>query len=189
MKRHLYIQKEFQSRVIINFCLLVISGSLLFCLAYYYSLNVKLDGNYAESLDKVRFLKSAFMDRFFIIELAVLVFLGVGVTIMTLLMSHSIAGPLWRIEQTAKAVGAGDMAVRIHLREKDEIRSLADQMNNMVETIGTRLKDISATVMVLDETVGRLRAHMDDKESDPEESLRMMAEIRHANNVLISKLQ
>lgn len=188
MKRHLYIQKEFQSRVIINFCLLILSGSFLFCLAYYYSLNVKLDGNYVETLDQVRFLKNAFMDRFFILELAVLVFLGVGVIIMTLFMSHSIAGPLWRIEQTAKAVGSGDMTVRIHLREKDEIRGLADQMNKMVDTIGTRLKDINATVMVLEGKVEKLNMHMANSGADTEESLRLVQEIKQASGSVVDKL-
>ena len=188
MKRHLYIQKEFQSRIIINFCLLILSGSFLFCLAYYYSLNVKLDGNYVETLDKVRFLKNAFMNRFFILESAVLTFMSVGVVIMTLFMSHSIAGPLWRIEQTAKAVGSGDVSVRIHLREKDEIRGLADQMNKMAETIGSRVKDLNATVIMLDGKVEVLRTQLAYNEPDPDETLRLVQEIRHTSKLVVDKL-
>ncbi len=188
MKRHLYIQKEFQSRVIINFCLLILSGFFLFCVAYYYSVNVKLDGNYADTLDKVRFLKNAFMDRFFILELAVLAFLGAGVTLMTLFMSHRIAGPLWRIEQTAKAVGAGDLAVRIHLREKDEIRGLADQMNRMTETMGTKLKEINASVMILEENVAILRMHIENNNTETETALRLAEEIKRASKAVVNKL-
>lgn len=188
MKRHLYVQKEFQSRVIINFCLLIFSGFFLFCIAYYYSLNVKLDGNYAETLDKVRFLKNAFMGRFFILELAVLALLGAGVVVVTLLMSHRIAGPLWRIEQTAKAVGEGDVTIRIHLREKDEIRGLADQMNKMVETIGARLKDINATVVILEDKLETLRTHAANNETGTDESLRIVQEIRHTTKTMVDKI-
>jgi methyl-accepting chemotaxis protein len=103
-------------------------------------------------------------------------------------LSHSIAGALWGFVVWAKAVGGGDMAVRIHLREKDELRGLADQMNKMVETMGTRVKDINTTVMQLEEKVEILRAHLEHKEAAPEESLRMIKEIRHSTRTLISKL-
>jgi len=73
------------------------------------------------------------------------------VIVMTifLVLSHRIAGPIYRFEQTLIAVREGDLSVRINLRGKDELKELADHFNNMTITLNQKMNDLQKTITVL----------------------------------------
>ena len=56
-------------------------------------------------------------------------------------ITHAIAGPVYRMEHVARSIGEGDLTNIIKLRHKDELKDLADSMNEM--TMGLRNKVIS----------------------------------------------
>lgn len=62
----------------------------------------------------------------------------VFVAIICIVVTHTIAGPVYRMERVAKSIGDGDLTNFIKLRPKDELKDLADTMNEM--TIGIRNK-------------------------------------------------
>ncbi len=53
-------------------------------------------------------------------------------------VTHTIAGPVYRMERVARSIGEGDLTNFIKLRPKDELKDLADSMNEM--TMGLRNK-------------------------------------------------
>lgn len=57
--------------------------------------------------------------------------LGVG----TIFLSHKIAGPLYRFDQSFRAVAQGDLSLRVHLRKGDEARELTQSFNAMMESL------------------------------------------------------
>ena len=64
-------------------------------------------------------------------------------------VTHTIAGPVYRMERVARSIGEGDLTNFIKLRPKDELKDLADSMNEM--TMGLRnkvtgLKDLSSRI-------------------------------------------
>lgn len=59
-----------------------------------------------------------------------------------LFLTHRLAGPLYRFEQTIKAILSGDLSVRIRLREKDEFQALALLLNQAIVEIEQRLRAI-----------------------------------------------
>ena len=56
-------------------------------------------------------------------------------------ITHTIAGPVYRMERVARGIGEGDLTNFIKLRQRDELKDLADSMNEM--TMGLRNKVIS----------------------------------------------
>lgn len=52
-------------------------------------------------------------------------------------LSHKIAGPIYRIEKFLGAMGAGDFSSRIRLRKGDELVSLADAINRLVDSLSS----------------------------------------------------
>ena len=56
-------------------------------------------------------------------------------------ITHIVAGPVYRMERVARGIGEGDLTNFIKLRQKDELKDLADSMNEM--TLGLRNKVIS----------------------------------------------
>ena len=61
---------------------------------------------------------------------------------LALLLSHYLAGPLYRIEECLKLLRDGDLAHRARLRPHDELKGLAAVYNDGVEAIQKRVKAI-----------------------------------------------
>jgi methyl-accepting chemotaxis protein len=58
---------------------------------------------------------------------------AVVIPILSIFLSHKIAGPLFRLEKTIREALASDGPVRpIKLREEDELQSLADLINQLL---------------------------------------------------------
>ncbi len=56
----------------------------------------------------------------------------------SILFSHRIAGPLPKIYQALKSVGQGNFDVKLVLRRTDELRELADVINEMARNLKER---------------------------------------------------
>jgi len=52
--------------------------------------------------------------------------------VLALELSHRIAGSLYRLENELEARISGSKKGAIHLREKDELKSLADKINKLI---------------------------------------------------------
>ncbi|MFA5090277.1 MAG: HAMP domain-containing protein [Candidatus Omnitrophota bacterium] len=55
-----------------------------------------------------------------------------------LLISHRIAGPLYRLEQDLDKIAGGDFSLRIRIRKKDELGSLVARINLLLDKITER---------------------------------------------------
>ncbi|HRP69378.1 MAG TPA: HAMP domain-containing protein [Turneriella sp.] len=65
-----------------------------------------------------------------------------SLTILFVLFSHKIAGPILRIERTFEEVLGGDLTHRITLRHGDELKETADHLNTMLDGLEARIKRI-----------------------------------------------
>ncbi len=57
-----------------------------------------------------------------------------------LLISHRIAGPMYRLEQDLDKIAKGDLSLRIRLRRKDELGSIAEGINKVLDKIEAKSK-------------------------------------------------
>lgn len=57
---------------------------------------------------------------------------------IALLVSHKIAGPVYRLKKSMEQVSAGDLSLLIKLREGDELQELKDSFNEMVNSLRQR---------------------------------------------------
>jgi methyl-accepting chemotaxis protein len=187
--RRYYIQKQYQSKMILKFCLLAILGGALLCVSYYTAMDRDISVGYIQALEGMRYIKAAMVRNFIYSEAAIILLLGLAVVVVTLLMSHRIAGPLWRVEQTAKAVGEGDLTCEIHLRKNDELRTLADQMNKMTKLLRKKAGYIGTVHKLLDIELARYKEKSDMGELSQEDSLAHVREILDMSKSLRAALE
>src|SRR5439155_18718309 len=57
-------------------------------------------------------------------------------------VTHRLAGPLFRLEQTARELIRGNLALRIRLRKGDELHELAGLLNEVLETLEQAFRGI-----------------------------------------------
>jgi methyl-accepting chemotaxis protein len=73
------------------------------------------------------------------VTLAKLAIYLAGAFAVSLLLSHRIAGPLFRFEKSAERVGAGDLSFRVALRQADEFGAFQDKFNGMLASLKDRV--------------------------------------------------
>lgn len=78
-------------------------------------------------------------------------------------VTHTIAGPLYRMERVAREIGEGDLSLHLQLRPHDELRELADALNAMSRGLARRLYRIREA---LDEMEAEGAAHPGLKKLD-----------------------
>ncbi|MDX1800351.1 MAG: methyl-accepting chemotaxis protein [Marinobacter sp.] len=84
-----------------------------------------------------------------LVVLAVVVYLYIGffVSVRTAIRSFSVA---------AREVAAGDMSVRINLRNRDELGALTDEFNNMTSKMAELIRSVGATTQEVDQQASRV---------------------------------
>lgn len=74
--------------------------------------------------------------------------------VISLMLPIKYAGPMFRIERDLKAkVGAGDLTVRFKLRDGDEVKDLADAINDCLENIEKRIVKLKTSAKDLDTVI------------------------------------
>lgn len=68
------------------------------------------------------------------------------VFILSILITHTIAGPVYRLEQTSKGIATGDLSIITRLRPRDEFKELADAFNEMVVSLSARVRRVRKAV-------------------------------------------
>jgi signal transduction histidine kinase len=58
-----------------------------------------------------------------------------ALAVLTVFLTHRIAGPIFKIRKTLRLIGEGETSERIHLRKRDEYKDLADEMNSLIDQL------------------------------------------------------
>jgi methyl-accepting chemotaxis protein len=62
--------------------------------------------------------------------------------VFSIYLTHRLAGPLFRIEHTARELIRGNLALRIRLRKGDELHELAGLLNEVLDTLEQAIRGI-----------------------------------------------
>jgi nitrogen fixation/metabolism regulation signal transduction histidine kinase len=111
-----------------------------------------------------------FFVAFLLMSLIVGIAVGLAGLLIFIFLSHRIAGPLYRFEQSLEEVANGNLKHRFNLRQKDQLSDLAQHMNILFDVLDKKLgslkKEINAAAKEdspakLKESLGRLKEILD----------------------------
>lgn len=91
-----------------------------------------------------------------------------AIAILSIFVSHKIAGPVYRLEETSKLIASGDLTHQIQLRQGDELQDLQEAFNQMSESLRKMVAKDREVIEKLIETGNRLREKFDQKQLSPE---------------------
>lgn len=94
------------------------------------------------------------------------------IVILTAIISHRIAGPIYRFERAAEAVATGDLTHRVNLREGDHLDELQDEFNEMVENLQARVERDRALIAQLRGQIDEAHKSADKQTQEFLEALR-----------------
>ena len=134
-RRTIFIKKNLQLRYMALILISVLAGLLIMAYELTFTLN--------DIFDKYPVLLQPLYDYFpslaygFIYKILIYI---IFVVLISAILSHKMAGPIYRFEQTCKEVAAGDFSKRVHLRKGDQFLELQDEFNKMMDRVESEIK-------------------------------------------------
>ena len=112
------------------------------------------------------------------ILLVIAVFIGI-------LVSHKIAGPVYRLQKVARDVSRGDLTTTVSLRSDDELKNLSDAFNSVIENMQRLVSKDKKLIFELSQITNTLYANLKDKKINEEDALALIRKL----NDLVGELK
>jgi methyl-accepting chemotaxis protein len=141
-RRILYIKKDFQFRFILKFCLLVLVGGMISTGVLAYFSKGTLTSSFENSRLMIQKTSLAILPQVVYTNLITLVLISAATIAVTMLVSHKLAGPLFRFEADLKVIGEGDLTKVVRLRKEDQLKDMVQSLNNMTTSLHDKVSDI-----------------------------------------------
>lgn len=129
-RRTIFIKKQLQIRYMLLIIFSVLCGLTIMALELTATLN--------DLFDAYPVLVQPIYDEFIPIAASffykIVIYL-LFVVLISAILSHKMAGPVYRFEETCKAIAQGDFSQRVHLRKGDNFMELQDEFNKMMDRV------------------------------------------------------
>jgi len=170
------LERAFKIRFGLKLCFFTLLGGAAVVLLLYFSLSRQLGDSYGSAIYTIYDLKIRALPLIFASFYSVLI-LGLvtaAIAAISVLFSHRIAGPLYRLEKNLDAIASGDLTVSTRFRGMDQLSSLADEMNAMVRSLNHASRSVMDSAEDLKAAEDALKALL-DMEAPPEAELKEAA--------------
>lgn len=155
-RRQYFIQKEFQFKFILKFCLVLFIGIIVSTGLLFFLSKDTLTSSFEQSRLVIKKTAFAILPSVFLSNLITLALITLAAIIVTLLVSHKLAGPLFRFQKELNQIAEGNLTQAIKLREKDQITAMAESLEQMRVSLQKKVVAIKDEVEgVIDSASGK----------------------------------
>lgn len=164
------INKSYYYRIAFRCIIIILAGAVFTGLFLYFSLFREPGASYAESYGILSALRKELFYTSAYLYITTSFFIIIGITIISLLYSHRVAGPLYRFGVFARKVASGDLTDSVKLRQNDAIYPIADDLNGLVskykdiiEQLEMKTREVKALSSMADQSAGAADRDMIEK--------------------------
>ena len=118
-RRQYFIKKEFQVKFILKFCLLIVVGAIISTGLLFLFSQDTLTSSFQQSRLVIKSTGLAILPSVLYTNLITLGLIAIAAIIVTLFVSHKMAGPLFRFEKELRNIGEGDLTTKVVVRKDD----------------------------------------------------------------------
>jgi methyl-accepting chemotaxis protein len=141
-RRKYYINKGFQSRFIIKFCILIALACVVFGAIVYLLSMTSSTTAFENSRLIIKSTADYLLPVMILTALITTVIISLAVISVTLFLSHKIAGPAYRFERVAEEVAQGNLSFGVKLRSQDQLQFVAESLDVMVKSLNKRISSL-----------------------------------------------
>lgn len=161
----------------VKYCLAIISLFVCASFLLYSVMNKALAGSYLESLRTLYYLDQNLPFYLSIMVLLLVLFILILTLVITLLVSHQLAGPVFRFEKVLQELIAGILPQQISTRKTDQLKTT----ENAINIFSGRLRNVFEKTQALSEAMA-VHDQGELPEAVARDVRRRIAEIRSAVN-------
>lgn len=160
-RRIFFIKRALQARLLLGYFFFVISGGVFFTILMGFLTTERMTISYsANNLEMVQ-TPLALLRQSIANEWPYLLLGCVIMVIAAIRVTHRVAGPLYRFEQTLDNMLTGDLGDSISLRSKDEGKELATKINSFNTELSTALNKVTGESNAIRELLLQARTKAD----------------------------
>jgi hypothetical protein len=182
-RRQYFINKEFQGKTIFSYFLLLALGSFLFVGIFsFFSANT-LSIVYENYHLQLGTTPGILFKKILSTQWLFIVIGGITIIFITLHLTHRVAGPFFRFERALAEMLDHDISKNIILRQKDEGKALAQQINEFNSGLTRQLTFMDDQNYKIGVSAGQLEtllAQKDPSDQDTGEILRLIDTIKES---------
>ncbi|GAB4275947.1 MAG: hypothetical protein Kow0029_17480 [Candidatus Rifleibacteriota bacterium] len=90
------------------------------------------------------------------------------IAILSIFVSHKIAGPVYRLEETTRIIASGDLTYQVNLRHGDELGDLQEAFNKMSDSLRKMVAKDREIIEKLIVAGNKLKDTINQKKHNPE---------------------
>ena len=132
---NVYIDKDFQTKFILKFCVLITGGAALTIAFLYFFSSQATTVSFVQAHVRVMTVADFILPLMVQTLVVVTGLVSLGAIVVTLIVSHKIAGPLYRFKQTLKELTGGNFNDQVHLRKGDQLIEVGEDFNRMIGAV------------------------------------------------------
>ncbi len=145
-RRKFFINRSFQTRFIVQFLLLLLLAAGASILLTLFTTTGTLTSSFVDSKLVIQKTSMAIMPSVIYTNILTTVVVGAVAIVVLLLLSHKIAGPMFRFEKDITRVSQGDLKSQIYIRDGDQLGEIALSLNAMILSLNEKISAIRESV-------------------------------------------
>ena len=157
-RRNFFIKKSFQSSFSSRFAILIVLEAVLMVVLFSYLSRGTLTTGYQGAEFTIEKTARFFFATFAIVASITAVAIALVGMAIFIVLSHRIAGPAHRLQNSLREIGSGNLTYRVRLRKKDELAELAEELNRLTESLDGKVGELK-------KEIARVSSGIPDKES------------------------
>jgi len=144
-----FIKKGFQFNFAFKFALLILLEAALIAGLFAQISGNTLTTGYSDSILTIERTPNFFLWPMLLVILITAVGISLAGMAVFIILSHRIAGPLYRFEKDLGDIGYGDLTKRISLRKTDQLTDIKEALNTLVDTFDERMARVKSLLTEL----------------------------------------
>ena len=187
-RKYYFIKKDLQGRYVFSYFILVIIGGVLFTLIFSILTKNTLSIVYDDYDLQIGMTPLILLGKILASQWIYMVLFGMlFVVVISILLTHRIAGPMYRFEQAFNEMINGNIGYRIQLRKKDEGKGLAEKINHFNDVLSEKVAAAKRLTNEMDNSL--LELGMEGEVEDFEGALNQARDINSQLNRIFSNFK
>ncbi len=133
-RRQYIVDKKFQFKYLFYILVTMFTTVIIVSFTIFFVIWEKIIKEFFYVPDAAKRLSDIFISTSEILIIPIIILLIIF-SIVAILFSHKIAGPIYRVEKIAEELKNGNLNINVRFRKGDELHHLADALNNMIAGI------------------------------------------------------
>ena len=176
-RRNYFIKKKFQIDFSIKFLIIIVIEAILAIGLFTYLSKGTLTTGYLGSELKIASTRDFFLPALLFSNLIIVGATAIAGIVVLVLLSHKLAGPLYRFENVLSNIKKGDLTQKFKLREKDQFTELQNSINELASAMDMNVGAMKSGIGKISKLVSEMQTVYDSNPSAKEEMERLLTEV------------